>query len=61
MLTEKTQKPSPVVAVNVPSHVLALVQEARELSRLWQAAPDGSPESLGLHGQLDRTRDTMAV
>lgn len=61
MLTEKTQKPAPALTIGVPTYVLALVQEARELNRLWQAAPDGSPESLGLRGQLERTQETMAV
>jgi hypothetical protein len=61
MLTEKTQKPAPAMIVSVPGHVLALVQESRDLNRLWQAAADGSPESLGLRGQLERTRETMAV
>jgi hypothetical protein len=61
MPTGKIPKPGAALTVSVPGHVLALVQESRELNRLWQAAPDGSPESLGLRGQLERTRETMAV
>ncbi|PSL90781.1 hypothetical protein [Pseudomonas sp. R9.37] len=61
MLTEKTQEPTPALTISVPGHVIALVQKSHELNRLWQAASDGSPESLGLRRQLERTQETMAV